>query len=251
MNFATLALIQKFTPKKICHTALILIILLLVLSGCGAGSSSSDHPISYHGIVVSPEGKALSDVSVYIFETAESSNTDQNGEFLLESYKAFGSIGIFVQSAEFSNTIRINDIPESTKLIDVALSYDIKTRQLKLISENFDDQGPEVPAPQPEPEPQPKPTAVPGKTPTVRPGNFDNNGDTQAFGIPKGTTGNISRGRSVWSSTCSNCHAESEKTNKSYGTISSAVKRIPEMKNLGISVQQTADLAAYLNRGRK
>ena len=53
-------------------------------------------------------------------------------------------------------------------------------------------------------------------------GNFDANGNTSAFGIPAGMTGNTTAGQTVWSSTCAGCHS-SQKTNLAYSSLTSAL----------------------------
>ncbi len=99
--------------------------------------------------------------------------------------------------------------------------------------------------------PTPVPTSQPTPTPTASPapGNFDSNGNTTKFGIPAGVTGNITRGGPVWSGSCSRCHG-SQKTNRTYQQINGAFS-FPEMSSLHLSVQQVADLTAYLNRANK
>lgn len=104
------------------------------------------------------------------------------------------------------------------------------------------------------PTPTPRPTSTPRATrtptPTVAPENcFDGSGNTLegCFNIPQGMSGNITRGSTLWNTTCIACHV-SEKSGSSYSRIRSALTSIPDMSGLMISDPSVADLAAYLNR---
>jgi len=209
--------------------------------------------------VVDRSGNPLADVEVYIFETYESSITDQDGTFSLESYKQLPAAGIFFKREGFTNTVQIGAIPDDTLAVVAGFMIDTESDQAELIGVEFQSisDGPVVPpTPNPGTTPQPGNTPAPGGTPTPnptatpKPSNFDANGNTTAFGIPKGMTGNINKGSAVWGGQCASCHGV-EKKNRSYGQIKNSFNVVPTMRDLPTTTQQMADVTAYLNRGRK
>lgn len=224
-------------------------------AACGPDDSGNDRILQFSGVVVGTDGLPVSEAVVTVFETGESSSTDENGEFLVDSFRHPSSAGLFFELSAFTNIVTINSIPKDAALVRVTVSVDRNTLTATLIDVTFDSDGGGQPVP-PSPVPGTTPTAppngtpgTPAPTPTSRPGSFDGSGNTTRFGIPNGLTGNISRGRSVWGGTCLSCHAR-EKTNKSYGDIKRALQTIPEMRAVRVSNQQVADVTAYLNRGR-
>ena len=220
------------------------LIALLILTGCGASDSYQDSR-NYQGIVSSEVGLPLENVNISLYETAETGTTDESGRFEIESYRSFPSISIYLESQKFSNTIKIEQIPENTSLISLVLEYNSTKNQLSIKDILFNSV-----LPTPTESPQATPSVNPSATPTKPDSLFDQNGSTTGFSIPKGLKGTISRGRSVWSNTCSSCHSQ-EKTGKTYATIKSAFRRIPDMRNTSVSNQEIADVTAYLNRNRR
>ncbi|RMG39304.1 MAG: hypothetical protein D6719_13650 [Candidatus Dadabacteria bacterium] len=80
-------------------------------------------------------------------------------------------------------------------------------------------------------------------------GTCSSNGNTNAFGIPSGVTGNTGRGRQAYSSTCSACHSGIEKgKGYPYSNLKRAVEGPPMF--LSLSRQTLADLTAFLNRSK-
>ena len=93
-------------------------------------------------------------------------------------------------------------------------------------------------------------------TPTPVPiGNFDNDGNVTdlgraIFGIPAGLPGNISTGRSVYTTKCVGCHVE--RTNYGFPEIRTAIARPPMLfDDAQIPNDQLSHLIAYLNRFRQ
>jgi hypothetical protein len=217
--------------------------LLVILPACNTADSDK-RTTFYYGTVISPEGEPLFDIQASLFETSESSTTDENGRFQIESFRHFSSVGFYLTADNFSQTVRLEGVPEEALYISLEIVYDQLSGGTAIRSFSFDTSPPATPTPIP-------PTAVPGETPSETPpseGNFDDAGNTTAFGIPDGLIGNIDRGRSVWSGDCKVCHAK-EKSNKSYPQVKSAFRREPQMRNLKVSDQKIADVVAYLNRG--
>lgn len=88
--------------------------------------------------------------------------------------------------------------------------------------------------------------------PTAAPRYFEGNGDVtslgkQRFEIPSQLSANVTRGRTVWSSVCSGCHA-SEKRDRTFPTLKSTISGSPMF--LVLSQATLGDLVAYLNRFR-
>ena len=241
---------------KCAHLLVITGIIAAWGCGSGGGGGGSEEPIAtvFQGSVVDKSGNPIPDVGVFIFETYENSITDENGEFTLESYKHLPSAGMFFKRDNFSNKVELGKIPDDAVAVVAGFMIDTATNQAEIIGVDF----PTTFEPTPTPEETPPTTGTPGPggtptprgTPTPKPGNFDANGNTTAFGIPNGMTGNIGRGSSVWGGQCSSCHGV-EKKNRSYGQIKNSFNVVPTMKALPTTKQQMADVTAYLNRGRK
>lgn len=101
-----------------------------------------------------------------------------------------------------------------------------------------------TPTPDPSPDPSPDPTPSP---PPAEPGNCDENGNTSAFGIPDGLTGNITAGSNTFQSVCSSCHVVDKGVGYTYQQLVQAVTGSP-MFITNLSNQQFANLVAYLNQ---
>lgn len=240
-------------------------ILIALLSACGSSGSGGDGSLRFDGTVVDERGQPLPDVQAFIFETNESSISDDQGTFSLESFKHLGAVNFFFKRGDFSNKVGVASIPGDAAVVTANFMLSSATNEATLLDVAFDSDPnapvgtPPTVTPLPSPgKPGGEPTARPGRTPTPTPrrsptpvpGNFDSNGNTSAFGIPSGVRGNISAGAGSWGSLCRSCHA-TEKTNRSYGQIRNSFRTVPSMRGLSVSVQQTANLTAYLNRGRR
>ena len=126
--------------------------------------------------------------------------------------------------------------------------------------EDLDDQGGVLPTPTPiaqGPTPTPTRHPTPTRTPTPIPTPcFDEDGNTNCFGIPSGLTGSISSGRDVWRNTCKSCHPSEggdDELNegrppKSFQQISIALSTVELMLDLNVSQQERADVTAFRNR---
>lgn len=231
-------------------SALTRILFCLAMTGCGSSTGGSAIHTVVDGIIVDENGAPVSDAGVFIYETYESSISDETGSFSIESYKYLGEVSLFFQTAAFTNTVDLGTVPDGALSVHATLLLERATNSAALLSVSFD--GEVIPPPGAEPTVTPAPgsTPVPRATPTVQTGNFDADGNTSAFGIPSGLSGNISRGRNIWGAQCLSCHTV-EKTNRTYGQIKSSLRNQPSMTFLSLSNQQIADLTAYLNRGRR
>lgn len=220
-----------------------------LLPGCGSGGGSSDLPETiFEGFLLDPTGSPIEDAEVYIFDTNESSLTDADGRFTLESFRHLDSASFYFRVTDYSNPVTLGEFPTDTRVVRPVFSWDRTTRDVQLSSISF--------SADLEPLPEPTATAAPGEAPgprptaTPKPALFDSEGNTSAFGIPSGLKGNINAGRTVWTSTCQSCHA-AEKTNRSYGQTKASVRVVPDMQALQLTNQQIAHVTAYLNRGRR
>jgi hypothetical protein len=225
------------------------VLLVVALVHCGSGSTSVEGPPNtiIDGTIVDTAGQPLSGAALFVYETNEGSITDDQGAFTLESYKHLGSASVYFEAETFTNRIELGDFPEGTVTVKPKFVIDKATSLIRLVSIEFSAEG----APTPEPTPGgPDPTPGNGATPTPKPSLYDANGNTTAFGIPKGMSGNISAGRVVWNGQCKSCHAV-EKLNRVYGQIKASLRIIPTMIGLPVSNQQVADCVAYLNRNKK
>lgn len=243
-----------FSPNKIFSLLIAgTIATALTCCGSGSGSGASDaegFPLTaLEGTLVDKSNRPVADAEVYLYETNESSITDDEGRFSLQSFKHLGSASVYFRTDKYTNRSMIENIPDNTMVVRFAAVLD-KTDNSFVVSElTFDtDASPEPVDPTPLPGNQATPT--PGRTPTPKPGNFDANGNTSAFGIPSGLKGNINAGSNVWSAECASCHA-AEKPNRVYGQIKASIRVIPEMQALRLTNQQLANVTAYLNRGRQ
>ncbi len=99
----------------------------------------------------------------------------------------------------------------------------------------------------PLPTPTSSPEPSPSSSPTPSSGNCDSSGNTTAFGIPAGLTGNTNTGGTTFHSVCSGCHIVDKGVNFTFTALKQAVMGSP-MFIPSLSDQQFADLTAYLNR---
>ena len=246
-------------------------LLLGILTACGSGGGNTSATTVFEGNVVDSKGAPVSNIQAYIFETYENSSTDDQGSFAIESSSRFNSVRFFFQTSAYTNTVVIDGIPDDAVTIRATFGFDKATNTVAVTHVEFDN-SPASPMPAPTSSPgettgatptvTPSPTAsgkpgqsgtpTPHSSPTPKPtqkGNFDSNGNTTAFGIPSGTTGNVKSGSSTWGAKCASCHA-AEKTGRLYGQIKGSFKVVPSMMSLSVSNQEIANLTAYLNRGR-
>ena len=111
----------------------------------------------------------------------------------------------------------------------------------------------------PTPESTPSPTPTPTPTITPCPGgslNFDDQGNSTAFGIPAPLVGNTTEGQSQYQTTCVNCHNPlngDKGAGLEFETLRAVFLSNPFMNGslggpVALNDQQIAHLIAYLNR---
>jgi len=221
------------------------------LFGCAGGSSLVG--VRFRGQIETTNSSATKIFLITVVSTGESDQADIDGNFLITSSTFDSTVELEFRTGEVGQKISLTNIPDDSEEIVLGVAFD-ETSNTFILREIFSTPGGQ-PVPQATPTPEPTATAdVPSGTPTKSPekptGNFDSNGNTTAFGIPKGLKGNISAGRSVWRQVCSACHA-TEKTGKSYSSVKSAQRTVPDMRSLRVSNQDIANAVAYLNRSRQ
>ncbi len=101
-------------------------------------------------------------------------------------------------------------------------------------------------------------TAIPSPTPTACPGgslNFNEAGDTTAFGIPTPISGNRDAGQIQYNATCTACHTvqENRGADRTFGQLKSAFSTNPFMNGtitgpVILDDQQIANVIAYVHR---
>lgn len=239
----------------------------LLMTSCGDGSGGDWAPTSFQGTIVDTSGAPVSDATVFIFDTNEAAILDESGAFFIESFRHLTSARFYLFTSNYTNTVEIDGIPDDAALVTLAFRLDRTGNAIELTAVSFDSSGPIQSSSSSSSEADggtsssgisassssagaSTGSSAATPTPTPKPGNFDENGNTTAFGIPAGITGNINAGRSIWNSMCQACHA-SEKTARSYNQIKSSFRSIPQMQSLSISNQQIAHVTAYLNRAKR
>ena len=241
------------------------ILIPLFISSCGNGGDSDSLPTSFEGVILDTNGLPVADATIFIFDTNEAVIVDENGAFFIESFRHLTSARFYAFIESYTNTVDLESIPEDAVLVRITFRLDRSSNTIEIVSVSFDTTGPiqssessvassadstssgsaSSSAATSGVSSVAKPT--PSPTPT---GNFDSNGNTTAFGIPSGLTGNIDAGRSVWNGQCQSCHAR-EKTGRNYNQIKASFRSIPQMQGLSTSNQQIANVTAYLNRGSR
>jgi len=191
---------------------------------------------------------------VTIVPTGETSSTDVNGVFEIASTSWDSIIELRVAHGTTVQNLTVGVLPDTTEVVDLSIKLDDAANTFSLSAISIFPEGTVAPLPTPTPEPTATPgpgkTPKPDETPDEPDGPFDSAGNTSRFGIPSGIRGNISRGRSVWNRTCSQCHL-SEKSGRRFGEVRTARRTVPQMRALSLSDQTVADAVAYLNRGAR
>ncbi len=229
------------------HSRYWLAFLLLVSPGCGSGGPSEAPTTRFDGQVVDANGQGLGEVEVYLFDTNESSVTDESGQFSIESFKHSSSGSLFFKAGSFTNRVELGEFPADTLVVRARVEVQSSLGNARLLSVEFSSELTPVEPPTPTPAPGETPAAKPTATPAAL---FDPNGNTSGFGIPGGLTGNINAGKGVWNGQCASCHA-AEKKNRGFGQIKASLRVVPTMQSLRLSSKQIADVTAYLNRNRR
>jgi hypothetical protein len=252
-----------------------------VISGCGGGGGSGGTALS--GILTEKSATGSVPVAgavITVVGTNDTVATDDNGAFSFFTEDSGSVIGLSIEAPAFNASYVIENIPDGTAEIVLELEYDPATQEVVALSITFQDENgnPVEPGASPTPTPTPGATATPTPTPTETPtpgatatppppatatptpeptatptptpaGSFDTAGNTTAFGIPAGLSGNVSAGQPIWASNCASCHS-SETTNRTYAQLQSALGSVSGMSSIHLSSQQVSDLTAYLNRGQ-
>ncbi len=104
----------------------ILLLLILLLSNCGGGTSGSGLH-TYEGKIDSTEGNSLSGVNITIESTGDSTTTNDNGEFLIESEASGEEVPFLLKSPTFENRFILKDIPEDSSRITFDITVDTKS----------------------------------------------------------------------------------------------------------------------------
>ncbi len=104
------------------------LVLLVFLFGCGGGSSGTglQGPV-LEGLIVSPEGEGVEGVTVTVSETGDQTVSDQNGEFSVDVTEPVDGITVQLDGGQIQTGISVNNIPDSTTGIDIAVTVDPNT----------------------------------------------------------------------------------------------------------------------------
>ncbi len=255
------------------HRAAMLLLLLVSITSCGPSGGGGSDTMSFEGTLINLDGQPLVDVNVTLFETAESSVTDESGQFSLETSRSANTVGFFFGLQGYSNVVRLENVPSGADSAQILFIYDQANDLVGVADVQYGVSGPAAdpvaspddgsgdpipvatpdlfPTPNQTSAPQPSASATPKPTATPQQGKFDEDGNTSEFGIPGDLKGNISKGKSVYGAYCSSCHSDGSKKGRSYGTIKASLKNQPTMQNINLSGQQIAHITAYLNRHKK
>lgn len=92
------------------------------------GTTSSGSGVSsYEGNVSTSEGRSLSNVSVTIETTGDSTVTDEQGEFAIDSDAGGKEVPFLLESSSFTSRFTLKDIPEETSRITMQIILDPNT----------------------------------------------------------------------------------------------------------------------------
>lgn len=217
---------------RIISTLSSTLIVTFLLIGCGVeGTTPADsisvEEITLHGIVLMNDGSPAKNISVINETIGEVSITDSSGGYLLAPVPFTSSYDFILEGSSFTARTTVNldsNIDTDSLTLNFRISEDLKSAVSTIIK-------PEVATPTPLPDSEE---------------DFDENGNTDSFGIPKGLTGNAHVGKKFYFSTCTTCHQTINGKHYSYQRLSERLRK-PPMDTLNIKPQQTADLVAYLN----
>lgn len=113
------------------------IFLLFSLCSCGGGSVGTDGIDSrrFLGVVLDESGAVLSDVSIVVEETGDAAQTDENGEFQIDTTSQIGSEAtLLVETEEIRQKVVITEIAESDTVIEVELLVSESDMSVSLVS---------------------------------------------------------------------------------------------------------------------
>ena len=243
--------------------------VLFALTSCGVGVDEIDDNFigeneletvvqRFFGRLLFSDSSVVIGATIVILNTGTSGTTDSNGEFVIESEEELsGDIEITVELPQRSlNTVTVS-IPEFVTEVTLELVIDQSTLELTVSSVEFVEEQDELPSGEDTEEPVPSPTISPevddtvaSPTPSPEPeqsGPFDEDGNTNSFGIPPGRTGNISKGKKAFNRVCADHHPSNQGRGLSYSKLRS-VSKLPQHQGVNFDL---ANLTAYLNRHRR
>jgi hypothetical protein len=230
------------------------LVLFFVFLGCGVGHESSRRTVSLEGkliltkygapIQVPPERYFVrDDVGDIVVEV------DDSGSFFFAVIPRNGSRLQFVDSA---NRMEIVLPPlEDGETVRLGLRYDTGTFSLTTESVEVDSGSEATPTPLPSGGgPEIPVTQTPGvERPTpISNSPFDAQGNTSAFGIPAGLSGNITTGRRLYQQQCSSCHGEFG-SGWRFSRLKTRIAQAPMF--LSIPDRDLSNIIAFLNRGSR
>lgn len=163
----------KLMTARTPRILLPLFILSFLLNGCGGGGSGSgNNSFLITGQVLNQSFVPLALLQLSIFETGDTTETDSNGNFALETIH-LPSYTILVESEENAASLTIPDVPGNARQAIVSLEYNdmdatVRPRDIRFIQDVL--ANPATPTPTPslmeEPESFPSPTETPSDDPT-------------------------------------------------------------------------------------
>jgi len=139
--------------------SLVLLVAFLFLSGCGGGTTGTGGTGSdeFAGRIVSISGKPIVSANVVIEETGDSTVSDNNGDFRIETSTVTPKQAtLLVETASAHGSVVVDQLPDGPAIIEVSLQLDEKQNSLAVTSKKI----------RPKKKPTPKPTAVPSALPT-------------------------------------------------------------------------------------
>ena len=108
--------------KKLLLISSFCLMLFTLFGGCGGGTRGSGGEQVYYGFVQSGGGQRLTDVSVTILQTGDTSITNNNGEFNLVTIPVAGTVDFILESKKFSGRSSSKGIPQDATKIFVSFS---------------------------------------------------------------------------------------------------------------------------------
>lgn len=101
----------------------ILLLSLLFFASCGGGTSGSGLK-RYEGRIATADNQALSEISVTIENTGDSSVTNSGGEFVIDSQAAGPDVNFLLESPDFISRFVLKDIPEDSSHVTMHVLVD-------------------------------------------------------------------------------------------------------------------------------
>ncbi len=108
-------------------------------SGC-AGGSRGTGAIEIRGLVLTTNGAVLPGVKVSVSQTGDFGISDELGEFIFSTSTSYSAFSLEVETASFSDSIELSDLPPSYSALAIEIEVDEESRTVSPRKIEVDDE---------------------------------------------------------------------------------------------------------------